>query len=54
VISRFELEPVGSRPEATGRRSITFSPAGGATVILRGRRPRAGEPEATEPLAATA
>src|SRR5207253_4432122 len=40
VLSRFEVSHVERRPERTGRRSITFSPAGGARVVLRGR-PRA-------------
>ncbi len=38
VVDRYELEPAGARPEQTGRRSITFSPDRGATVILRARR----------------
>lgn len=37
VLTRYELEAPGEAPEPTGRRSITFSPARGATVILRGR-----------------
>jgi cytochrome P450 len=37
AVRRFELEPVGDSPEQTGRRSITFSPAGGASVILKQR-----------------
>jgi hypothetical protein len=39
VIGRCELAPAGDGPEPTGRRSITFSPARGATVVLRDRRP---------------
>ncbi len=39
VLSRYELHPAGLRPETTRRRSITFSPRGEATVILRERRP---------------
>ncbi len=39
VLSRCELAPVGGEPEPTGRRSITFSPARGATVVLSARRP---------------
>ena len=54
VLTRFELAPANPRPEATGRRSITFSPAGGATVILRDRRPLPAAPGARRPLAATA
>jgi hypothetical protein len=37
ALRRFELAPVGDQPEVTGRRSITFSPAGGATVVLHER-----------------
>ncbi len=37
VLSRWELAPASERTEPTGRRSITFSPAGGATVVLRER-----------------
>jgi cytochrome P450 len=40
VLTRCELSPVGSRPEQTGRRSITFSPSRGATVVLRDRLAR--------------
>jgi hypothetical protein len=44
ALARFEVIPVSSEPEHTGRRSITFSPRGGATVILRDReRERDGE-----------
>jgi cytochrome P450 len=54
VLGRFELDPIGHRPERTARRSITFSPAGGATVVLR-ERVRAGDrPPARAPLVATA
>jgi cytochrome P450 len=47
VLSRYALSPVGPRPEQTARRSITFSPTGGATVILREREraTRDGEPD---------
>jgi cytochrome P450 len=38
TLRRFELGPAGA-PETTRRRSITFSPARGATVILRRRSP---------------
>jgi cytochrome P450 len=38
---RFELAPAGQKPEQTGRRSITFSPVGGASVILNERSPQA-------------
>jgi hypothetical protein len=37
VLSRCELSPALTRPEQTGRRSITFSPGGGATVVLHDR-----------------
>jgi cytochrome P450 len=41
VVSRFELSAPSASSEPTGRRSITFSPAGRATVILHERRPAA-------------
>ena len=47
VLRRFELEPAGA-PETTRRRSITFSPSRGATVMLR---TRAGAAVADEPVA---
>jgi cytochrome P450 len=37
VVERFEITAPSPAPEHTGRRSITFSPKGGATVVLRGR-----------------
>jgi cytochrome P450 len=37
VLSRYELVAASPRPEQTARRSITFSPTGGATVILSER-----------------
>jgi cytochrome P450 len=37
VLERFEVLPGSDRAEVTRRRSITFSPAGGATVVLRER-----------------
>jgi len=47
VLERCEIRPVTTRPEAARRRSITISPAEGATVILHDRtrrtRPAAGE-----------
>jgi cytochrome P450 len=48
VLTSRQLEPVNDRPEHTARRSITFSPGGGATVVLRERTPditRRTEPE---------
>jgi cytochrome P450 len=44
VLSRFELAPAGGASERTGRRSITYSPAAGATVVLAPRARRAGPP----------
>jgi cytochrome P450 len=41
ALRRFEFAPAGNRPEQTGRRSITFSPKGGASVILKERPQRA-------------
>jgi len=38
VMRRFALAPGTARPERTARRSITFSPEAGATVVLRERR----------------
>ncbi len=38
VLERCELSPVGDRAERTRRRSITISPAGGCTLVLRDRR----------------
>ena len=37
VFERFELEPVGAKPEVARRRSITISPSRGAQVVLRER-----------------
>jgi cytochrome P450 len=37
VLDRFELAPANDRPAQTARRSITFSPSNGASVILRAR-----------------
>jgi hypothetical protein len=42
VVSRYEVAPATAAPEHTGRRSITFSPKGGATVVLRPRVPARG------------
>jgi cytochrome P450 len=54
TLSRYELAAPGARPERTGRRSITFSPADGATVVLREREPATSRPPAAEPLATAA
>ena len=37
VLERYALSPADQRPERTARRSITFSPAQGATVLLARR-----------------
>jgi cytochrome P450 len=39
ALSRYEIRAASDRPETTRRRSITFSPAGGTTVVLRRRTP---------------
>jgi cytochrome P450 len=54
ALGRYELAPAHRRPERTGRRSITFSPSGGATVVLRERVPAAARPPAPAPLPAAA
>jgi hypothetical protein len=54
TVERFELAPGADRPERTARRSITFSPSGGATVVLRERRRVGDRPPAPTPLAAVA
>jgi cytochrome P450 len=46
VVSRYDLAPATDRPEVTARRSITFSPSRGATVILL--RPPMTKAPATE------
>ena len=38
VLERYNLTPVGSKPERTRRRSITISPAGGGRVVLHAHR----------------
>jgi cytochrome P450 len=45
TLRRYELKAASERPERTRRRSITFSPAGGTTVVLRRRRVPAVVPE---------
>jgi cytochrome P450 len=54
ALERYELSPAGARPERTARRSITYSPAGGATVLLHERRPAGDRPRAPRPLTAAA
>jgi cytochrome P450 len=53
VLERYEVAPAVSEAEQTARRSITFSPKGGATVILSARQAQP-RPAAEEALAATA
>jgi cytochrome P450 len=53
ALSVYELGAAAKRPELTSRRSITFSPGRGATVILRDRA-AARSPRTTENLAAAA
>jgi cytochrome P450 len=45
TLRRYDLTAASQRPETTRRRSITFSPAGGTTVVLRRRRVPAVVPE---------
>jgi cytochrome P450 len=40
VVERYDLASPSARPERTRRRSITLSPARGATVVLRARAPK--------------
>jgi cytochrome P450 len=54
VLSRYSVTPSRPRAEATGRRSITFSPSGGATVVLLERRRVKARSGDAKPLAATA
>jgi cytochrome P450 len=54
AVARFELSPGRDRPERTARRSITFSPDGGATVVLSERRPAGEDPGSTRAVAAAA
>jgi cytochrome P450 len=52
VLGRFALSAAGPAAETTRRRGITFSPRGGATVVLTERAPAPGP--ATAPLAVPA
>jgi cytochrome P450 len=53
ALQRFKLAPADPAAEPTGRRSITFSPARGATVVLRERqRPAPAERVETSLVAA--
>ena len=46
TLERYRLEPAAKHGEKTRRRSITISPAGGGTVILRERSPASSPPVA--------
>jgi cytochrome P450 len=54
VFRRYELEPASDRREQTARRSITFSPTRGATVILHDRARTPSVIGAPEPVRAAA
>ncbi len=54
VVRRFELEPGDARGEQTARRSITFSPSRGATVVLRPRSHSKRTPAPAPELSAAA
>jgi len=47
ALSRYEIRAAADRPETTRRRSITFSPAGGTTMVLHRRAPVAVPEPAT-------
>jgi hypothetical protein len=49
VLGRFALAPAGASPETTRRRGITFSPRGGASVVLA-QRTRAPTPAPDLPV----
>jgi hypothetical protein len=55
VLTRCEIRPAASKPEAARRRSITISPADGANVVLhdRPRRSPGAPPSETRELAPT-
>jgi cytochrome P450 len=52
VLTRYTVAPEQPEAEPTGRRSITFSPGRGTTVVLHERRRAAPAPTAPEELAA--
>jgi cytochrome P450 len=54
VLRRYEIAPVRAQAEPTGRRSITFSPRLGATVVLRERPASQTPADRAEALAASA
>jgi hypothetical protein len=45
VLGRFVLTAAGGAPETTHRRGVTFSPRGGATVMLAQRTPASAPSE---------
>jgi cytochrome P450 len=52
ALRRYELTAAGGGPEATRRRSITFSPSGQTTVVLHPRAPVTAPAPAPAPAAA--
>jgi hypothetical protein len=52
VLTRYAISPARPEAEPTGRRSITFSPGRGTTVVLHERQRIAPAPPAPEELAA--
>jgi cytochrome P450 len=52
VLERYELCPVGDRPEAMRRNSFTVGPTGNCQILLRDRRP-AGSPRLAPPPSRT-
>ncbi|HET8978599.1 MAG TPA: cytochrome P450 [Solirubrobacteraceae bacterium] len=52
VLTRFRLAPGSGAPEVARRRSITFSPAGGATVVLHPRPVAVAPPAPSAAIAA--
>jgi cytochrome P450 len=54
VLTRYDLTPGTSVPERTARRSITFSPEHGATVVLHERRGTVSREAIGRPSAAPA
>jgi hypothetical protein len=51
VVDRYELSPASPGAERTGRRSITFSPSEGASVILHRRQTSVPEAQERQALA---
>jgi len=55
VLARYDIAPARARREHTRRRSITFSPSSGSTLVLRARTgdaPHAAPPQAPAPAPA--